>query len=133
MSLVTDGPVQTSVPSLHAAAERVLIVEDDAAARVGLEQLVKSWGFVADSAADGEDALEKVTSFRPAIVISDLVMPRMDGRRFRELQRQEPALAGIPTVLMTASRNVDGIPADAVIFKPLEFDQLLDIVRHHCG
>src|SRR4051794_40140028 len=55
-----------------AAIERVLIVEDDPAARSGLEQLIRSWGFAADSAADGEDALEKVTSFRPAIVISDL-------------------------------------------------------------
>ena len=42
--------------------ERVLIVEDDAAARVGLEQLVKSWGFIAESACDGEEALEKVTT-----------------------------------------------------------------------
>ena len=60
-------------------SERVLIVEDDAAARVGLEQLVRNWGFAAESAADGDEALEKVTSFRPAIVITDLVMPRMDG------------------------------------------------------
>src|SRR5439155_123221 len=60
-----------------AAAERVLVVEDDSAARVGLEQLVKSWGFVADSAADGVEALEKVTTFRPAIVITDLVMRKI--------------------------------------------------------
>ena len=40
-------------------AERVLIVEDEPAARVGLEQLVKSWGFVAESATDGEDALRE--------------------------------------------------------------------------
>ena len=53
-----------------AVSERVLIVEDDGAARIGLEQLVKSWGFVAESAVDGEDALQKVTSFRPSIVIS---------------------------------------------------------------
>ena len=52
-------------------AERVLIVEDDPAARVGLEQLIKSWGVLAESAADGEAALEKVTSFRPAIVITE--------------------------------------------------------------
>ncbi len=42
-----------------AVSERVLIVEDDGAARVGLEQLVKSWGFVAESAVDGEDALRR--------------------------------------------------------------------------
>ena len=64
---------------LRVVQERVLIVEDDAAARVELEQLVRSWGFIAESAGDGEEALAKVTSFRPAIVISDLVMLRMDG------------------------------------------------------
>ena len=45
-------------------AERVLIVEDDASARVGLEQLVRSWGFIADSACDGEEALEIQTRDR---------------------------------------------------------------------
>ena len=66
----------------------MLIVEDDVAARVGLEQLVRSWGFIADSASDGEEALEKVTTFRPAIVITDLVMPRMDGLELlRALQK----------------------------------------------
>ena len=45
--------------------ERVLIVEDDAAARVGLEQLIRSWGFAVETAGDGDEALEKVTAFRP--------------------------------------------------------------------
>ena len=86
-------------------AERVLIVEDDSAARVGLEQLVKSWGFVAESASDGEEALEKVTTFRPAIVISDVVMPRMDGLALlRALQTQD---ADVTTLLLTAQGTVD--------------------------
>src|SRR5437773_2159931 len=89
----------------QATAERVLIVEDDSAARVGLEQLIRSWGFVAESAADGEDALEKVTSFRPAIVISDLVMPRMDGLALlRALQQQG---ADVTTLLLTAQGTVE--------------------------
>src|SRR5499433_3122727 len=93
----------TTAPT--ATAERVLIVEDDAAARVGLEQLVKSWGFVAESATDGEDALGKVTSFRPAIVISDLVMPRMDGLALlRALQQQG---ADVTTLLLTAQGTVE--------------------------
>ena len=94
----TDG-------SSAVAAERVLIVEDDAAARVGLEQLIKSWGFLAESAADGEAALEKVTSFRPAIVITDLVMPRMDGiALLRALQQQG---ADVTTLLLTAQGTVE--------------------------
>jgi DNA-binding NtrC family response regulator len=89
----------------RAIQERVLIVEDDAAARAGLEQLVKAWGFIAESAADGEEALEKVTSFRPAIVITDMVMPRMDGLALlRALQQQG---ADVTTLLLTAQGTVE--------------------------
>src|SRR5712671_3109059 len=87
------------------SSERVLIVEDDAAARAGLEQLVKSWGFIAESAGDGEEALKKVTSFRPAIVITDMVMPRMDGLALlRALQQQG---ADVTTLLLTAQGTVE--------------------------
>jgi DNA-binding NtrC family response regulator len=85
--------------------ERVLIVEDDSAARVGLEQLVTAWGFLADSACDGQEALAKITTFRPAIVITDLVMPRMDGLELlRELQQQG---ADVTTLLLTAQGTVE--------------------------
>jgi DNA-binding NtrC family response regulator len=103
MTLATDssaGPQETK-----SVSERVLIVEDEPAARVGLEQLVKSWGFLAESATDGEDALAKITTFRPAIVITDLVMPRMDGLGLlRALQSQG---ADVTTLLLTAQGTVD--------------------------
>ena len=59
--------------------ERVLIVEDDPATRSGLAELVQAWGFITEEAPDGEEAFRKVTTFRPAIIVSDLVMPRMGG------------------------------------------------------
>src|SRR6266496_4002165 len=72
---------------------------------MGLEQLVKNWGFIAEAAADGEEALEKVTTFRPAIVITDLVMPRMDGLALlRALQQQG---ADVTTLLLTAQGTVE--------------------------
>jgi DNA-binding NtrC family response regulator len=87
------------------AGERVLIVEDDQATRVGLTELVRTWGFLADSAEDGEEALAKVTSFRPAIVVTDLVMPRMDGHvLLRTLHEQDPE---ITVVLLTAQGSVE--------------------------
>src|ERR1700748_1251551 len=93
------------VAETNAVSERVLIVEDDASARVGLEQLVRSWGFIAESACDGEEALEKITSFRPAIVITDMVMPRMDGLA---LLRALPQVgADVTTLLLTAQGTVD--------------------------
>ena len=61
------------------AAEHVLIVEDDPATRSGLTELVRAWGFTAEAAGDGAEALEKVTAFRPSIIVTDLVMPRMSG------------------------------------------------------
>src|SRR5256886_10857740 len=86
-------------------SERVLIVEDDCAARIGLEQLVKTWGFIAESAASGEEALDKVTTFRPAIVITDLVMPGMDGLALlRALQQQG---ADVTTLLLTAQGTIE--------------------------
>ena len=103
MTLVTDQ--STRPPEAKSVAERVLIVEDEPAARVGLEQLVKSWGFLAESAGDGEEALAKVTTFRPAIVITDLVMPRLDGLGLlRALQSQG---ADVTTLLLTAQGTVD--------------------------
>ena len=109
MTIVSTSPDTGAVPEsaepIRVASERVLIVEDDSAARVGLEQLVKSWGFVADSAQDGEEALEKVTTFRPAIVITDLVMPRMDGLGLLRALQQQGAEA--TTVLLTAQGTVE--------------------------
>jgi DNA-binding NtrC family response regulator len=60
-------------------AERVLVVEDEPSTRLGLTELVRTWGFTTDAAADGEEALQRITAFRPSIIISDLVMPRLGG------------------------------------------------------
>jgi DNA-binding NtrC family response regulator len=101
----TAGPDVIEPAESKVTAERVLIVEDDASARSGLEQLVKSWGFIAESASDGEEALEKVTSFRPAIVITDLVMPRMDGLALLRALPQQGA--DVTTLLLTAQGTVE--------------------------
>ncbi len=87
------------------AAQRVLIVEDDESARVGLTELVKTWGFTVESAPDGEAALAKVTAFRPTIVVSDLVMPRMDGLALLEALGDD--LSHIYFVLLTAQGTVE--------------------------
>ena len=85
--------------------ERVLIVEDDSATRVGLAELVRAWGFQTDEAANGEDALQKITSFRPAIIVSDLVMPRMGGLEL--LRAIKDQLSDLTLVLLTAQGTVE--------------------------
>ena len=85
--------------------ERVLIVEDDPATRTGLAELVQAWGFQTAEAAEGEEAMRKVTTFRPAIVVSDLVMPRMGG--FDLLRALKDQLSDITFILLTAQGTVD--------------------------
>ncbi len=102
---LADGTLETvAEPTAH-AAERVLIVDDEPATRAGLTELVRAWGFTAESAADGVEALERVTDFRPSIIVSDLVMPRMSGLDLLK------ALAGeaehIKVILLTAQGTVD--------------------------
>src|SRR3954463_9673954 len=86
-------------------AERVLIVEDEPSTRVGLTELVRTWGFTTDAAADGEEALQRITTFRPSIIISDLVMPRMGGLELLRALKEEGT--AITTVILTAQGTVE--------------------------
>ncbi len=86
-------------------SERVLIVEDDPATRVGLTELVRTWGFLTEAASDGEEALEKVTAFRPAILVTDLVMPRMDGLQLLRTLKEEGSEVSL--VILTAQGTVE--------------------------
>tara|TARA_B100000315_G_scaffold259744_1_gene316988 strand:+ start:1716 stop:3113 length:1398 start_codon:yes stop_codon:yes gene_type:complete len=84
---------------------RVLIAEDDTSARRGLMELVRSWGFAAEGAADGEEALERITSFRPSIVLADLAMPRRDGLGL--LRALEGDLDDLTFVMITGQGSID--------------------------
>jgi DNA-binding NtrC family response regulator len=107
---------------------RILVVEDDAAARVGFQQLLRGWGFAVEAAADGEEALQRVPDFRPDIVLTDLVMPKLDGiGLLRALQQEGP---GVTTVILTAQGTVDTAVealkqgAYDYLSKPVDFQRL---------
>ncbi len=88
-----------------ALQEKVLIVEDEVHARTGLTELVSSWGYRARGAADGRDGLDQVIAWQPAIVVTDLKMPRMDGM---ELLRR---IGDLPerycVVMLTAQGSIE--------------------------
>src|SRR3954452_11001929 len=86
-------------------AERVLIVEDEPSTRVGLTELVRTWGFTTESAADGQEALQRITSFRPSIIISDLVMPGMGGLELLRALKDEGS--ALTVVILTAQGTVE--------------------------
>src|SRR6188472_4357468 len=87
------------------SGERVLIVEDEPSTRLGLTELVRTWGFTADSAGDGEEALQRITVFRPSIIISDLVMPRRDGLELLRAVKEDGS--DYTVVILTAQGTVE--------------------------
>ena len=87
--------------------ERVLIVEDEENERTGLAELVSGWGYRTDTAADGVEALEKIPGFAPAIVITDVKMPRMGGMELVErLSDTTPSI--VARLAETASKTSGG-------------------------
>ncbi|HZL96423.1 MAG TPA: response regulator, partial [Vicinamibacterales bacterium] len=86
-------------------SERVLVVEDEPSTRVGLTELVRTWGFTADSAGAGEEALQRITVFRPSIIISDLVMPRRDGLELLRALKDDGS--DYTVVILTAQGTVE--------------------------
>src|SRR5688500_1018016 len=101
MEETPQPPPASSAPQ----PERVLIVEDDPATRTGLAELVQAWGLNTDEAADGEEGFRTVTTFRPAIIVSDLVMPPMGGLELLHALRDQ--LSDITFILLTAQGTVE--------------------------
>ena len=88
-----------------ATRDRLLIVEDDATQRVGLQKLLTSWGYAVDVARDGREAIEKIPQLRPSIVLSDLIMPGVTGLDLLRTLKQEEA--DVTLVLLTAQGSVE--------------------------
>ena len=87
------------------AATRVLVVEDDPSARMGLTELIRAWGYETAGAVDGEDAIAQVRVNQPDIVLADLVMPRRDGLSL--LRELKDRLDELSFVMITAQGTVD--------------------------
>ena len=86
-------------------ATRVLIVDDEENQRVGLASMVASWGFAAETAGDGQEALDKLSTFPAHVMVTDLMMPRMDG--FELLRRLSAQGCGPPAIVLTAFGNIE--------------------------
>ncbi|MBI3209145.1 MAG: sigma-54-dependent Fis family transcriptional regulator [Candidatus Solibacter usitatus] len=86
-------------------AARVLIVDDEESQRGALAAMAVSWGFVAETAADGQEALEKLAEFPANVLVTDLMMPRMDGKTL--LKELHAAGSSIPALVLTAFGNLE--------------------------
>jgi DNA-binding NtrC family response regulator len=114
--------------------EKILIVEDEENERTGLAELVAAWGYRTETARDGIEGLERLESFAPGIVITDLKMPRMDGMELLEQISQQPAEVAV--ILLTAQGSIDAavaamkLGAYDFIEKPVNPTRLRNILQN---
>jgi CheY-like chemotaxis protein len=113
---------------------RILLVEDDRSLRDALADVLAHEGFEVAEAANGREALDQLAASQPDLIVLDLVMPVMDGWAFRDELRKVPALASIPTVVLSASYPPDdaslrSLGAEAVLSKPIGMDRLIEALR----
>jgi CheY-like chemotaxis protein len=117
------------VTPTRANARRILVVEDDDDVRASIAEMLTDAGYDVVTATDGSRALEVLRADPAfALIVLDLFMPVMNGWRFREEQKREPAIAGIPVLALSARRAQAPIDADAVLSKPMKLTDLLEAV-----
>jgi PAS domain S-box-containing protein len=114
---------------------KILIVEDSLTQAMVLRQLLEQHGYEVGSATSGKEALEILTGFRPALIISDIVMPEMDGFEFTRAIKQDNGFKDVPVILLTALSDpedvIRGLEAqvDFYLTKPYNTDFLLSKVE----
>jgi DNA-binding NtrC family response regulator len=114
---------------MRKSSVRVLVVDDEPAARAGLKQLLQAERYEVDVAADGAAALERIAEHPPDIVVTDLDMPVMGG--FALLGELRARSLDLPVIVVTSATElrsaVEAMRAGATdyITKPVEFDELL--------
>lgn len=113
----------------------ILIVEDSPTQSMLLQHLLEREGYLVTAAASGKQALEALAGFRPSLVISDIVMPEMDGYELSRKIKSDEKLKDMPVILLTALSDpedvIRGMEAlvDFYLTKPYDEDFLLTKVK----
>ncbi len=113
----------------------ILIIEDDATVRENLEELLKFKGYTVFSSADGKEGLDMAFKKEPDLIISDIMMPEMDGYEAMQYIRNQTRWQNIPMVALTAKAMSDDkqkcidAGANDYLAKPINLEKLLDVAR----
>lgn len=115
---------------------KILVVDDNAGDRKLLRYGLEHYGCEVIEAVDGLDGLEKARAYRPDLIISDAIMPKMDGFQFLRTAKQDKNLESIPFIFYTAlyigekEKELSlSIGAEAYIIKPKKPEELWEIIK----
>jgi DNA-binding NtrC family response regulator len=111
----------------------ILVVDDEEDGRLALQTILTNWGYEVEVAGDGQEAVKKASLCRPALVITDLVMPDLDGMGLMGVLQSE--LPRVPVIILTGFATVDGAVAAMrqgaydYLTKPVDMDRLRILVE----
>ena len=120
----------------------VMVVEDDKDTREVVRLILEMEGMDVTEAADGFEALERLHQLReadphcPCAIVLDIMMPRCSGTEFRKRQLDDPLIANVPIIVLSAIADqlrVDELHAFAKVPKPFDPDQLVNVIRRACS
>jgi signal transduction histidine kinase len=126
------GPI---APVQGAGSQRVLIADDNLDMRTYLQKLLQTAGFQVEAVGDGEQALDSARERKPDLVLSDVMMPKIDGFGLLAALRKDPELRDVPVLLLSArageEAKVEGFAAGAndYLVKPFSARELVARVR----
>jgi CheY-like chemotaxis protein len=119
-----------------------MVVEDDRDTREVLKLILELEGMGVTEAADGFEALDRLHALRevdprrPCAVVLDIMMPRCGGAEFRKRQLDDPLIADVPIIVLSAIADQlrpEDLQAFARVSKPFDPDQLINVVRRACS
>ena len=114
----------------------ILIVEDSQTQVLRLKSILEQEGFKVHHAVDGKMAIDMLASITPTLILSDVVMPNMDGYEFCTAVKTDPRLKDIPVILMTNLSDLSDVifalnaGADNFLAKPYDEQGLISRIRH---
>jgi len=108
----------------------ILVADDDLGTRLAVSDYLELAGYLVVMAEDGKKALAQVDQFQPHLIVTDVVMPQMDGYELVRQVRLKPSLRLLPVIFLTARTNTEErirgyqLGCDAYLPKPFELPEL---------
>ena len=115
---------------------QILVAEDDFGTRLAIHDYLEYLGYGVLAASNGQEALKLIYEFHPHLLITDVIMPYLDGYGLIQEIRKQPSLRLLPVIFLTARdqtpHRIKGyqLGCDAYLIKPFEMEELGAIVRN---
>ncbi|BAB76768.1 two-component response regulator [Trichormus variabilis NIES-23] len=136
MELVEIISVKNNARGVLSMPLTILVVDDDLGTRLSISDYLELSGYSVITANDGQEALTMVEAYHPDLIVTDIVMPRMNGYELVRRVRQQPPFRLLPVILLTArTRTQERIlgyqsGCDLYLPKPFELEELAAAIRN---